>query len=254
MAVLSQLAPRIKRPDFIQRDADNTLSLPVYRDGAIQAVTSGTISVFDDAGINGTPLVDEAAVVVVAGVATYDIAAASLPITKPLDDTWQERWTLTIGGDVYTFWRDAQLVLRLLYPVISDDDLISRHTELTQWLTAASRTSYQDYLDDAWDTIQIRLLEDGRRPVLIMSSWSLREVHIQLTLERIFRDFSSSAGGARGKYAALADHYRMAYAAGWSQMKLVYDDSEDNDISEDEQGQSAASVIYLGGTGRGRRI
>ncbi len=250
MAVLSQLAPRIKRPDFVQRNADNTLSLPIYRDGTLQAVTSGTISVFDDTGINGTPLVDEAAVVVVGGIATHDITAASLPITKALDDTWQERWTLTIAGQVYTFWRDAQLVLRLLYPVISDDDLVSRHTELTQWLTAASRTSYQDYLDDAWDTIQIRLLEDGRRPALIMSSWSLREVHIQLTLERIFRDFSSSAGGARGKYAEMADHYRKAFAVGWSSMTLIYDDGEDDDISDGDQGQAGSPVVFLGGNGR----
>ncbi len=254
MAVLTQLAPRIKAPDFIPRGVTTTIALPVFRDGLVQAPTSGTVSVFDETGVDGTPLVDDAAVSIVNSVAQFDILAATVPTTKSLDDSWQERWTLLIDGESYIFWRDAQFVLRRLFPVISDDDIFARHSELRQWKVNSTRTDYQEYIDDAWDTIQVRLLETGKRPILIMNSWALREVHIQLSLERIFRDFSSSAGGARGKYAEMADHYQKQFGISWSKMTFIYDDGEDDNIDDEDQGQSGSPMIYLGGTGRNRRI
>ena len=243
----SPYTARFAAPDTIQRGVANTLSLPIYRDRTLQVPTAtaplgvGTLSLFDH---DHLAVVDEQAVSVVGGIATYAIAAATLPDTLTLSDRWQERWTLTLGGVSVQFWRDAALGLRRLHPVVTDADMERLHFELRAW-QAQDRTSLQDYLDAAWDDICARLWGIGRRPYLIMSPWSLRQIHLYDSLAKVFRDFGASSS-RDGKYATLAGDYAAMAEQGWATLKLSYDADEDNRISPDDRMRSGEPVIFTG--------
>jgi hypothetical protein len=212
----------------------------VYRDGALVAPSSGTVSVYD---ADGTAVVDEQAVTVTASIAAYSVSAATLPVTLALSDRWRVQWTLAMpDGATHTFIRDAGLVRSRLYPVVADVDLTRLHTELREWL-AQDQTSLQGYRDAAWDAIVLRLLEDGRWPHLILSPWALRGAHIALTLALAFRDYAASSGGSPGKYDALAAHYAAEYDAAWGRIRLTYDLDKDGLIDDDEQGVSGEPVL-----------
>ena len=234
-----QYSTRFATPDWIQREVAQTIELAVYRDGSLVAPSAGTVSVFDAAG---DAIVDEETVTVTASIATWAITAVTLPDTLSLSDRWQERWTLTLAGQAYTFWRDAALVRRRLYPVLTDLDLTRKHSELRAWM-AEDSSSLQNYIDDAWDDIVLRLMEDARWPFLIMSAWSLRGVHKNLALAGTFLDYSSSAAGTDGKYSKLAAHYEEQYEAGWARLRFTYDLNNDDEISSAEQGVSGEPVL-----------
>ncbi len=240
-------SPRYATPDYIQREAAQTIELPVYRDGSLAVPSSGTVSVFDE---SGDAVVNEQAVTVSAGIGTHSILAATLPDTLTFSDRWQERWTLVMpDGLTYEFWRDAALVRRRLYPVVSDLDLTRLHTELRAWM-AEDQSSLQNYIDSAWDAVQLRLHEAGRRPYLVMSPWSLRAVHLVLALAYTFRDYAASAGD--GKYADLAEHYLSEHNAAWDRLQLVYDVDEDDVIDNAEQGLAGQPVLVTNVPGRWR--
>lgn len=231
---------RHSTPDWIQRGVQQTIALPVYSNGALAAPSSGTVSVYDSGGI---AIVDAQAVTVSAQVATYTIAAVTLPDTLALSDRWLEVWTLTMpDGRAYTFRRDAGLVRGRLYPVVSDVDLTRMHTELREWM-AQDQTSLQNYVDAAWDDVVLRLIEDSRWPYLILSPWSLRSAHTWLALSYTFRDYASSAAGAGDKYSALAQHYMEQAEKAFGRLRLTYDFDQDAVVDPDDVGVSGQSVL-----------
>ena len=130
-----------------------------------------------------------------------------------------------------------------LYPTVHDADLTARHNELLEWKNRYAE-GYQGFIDAAWDDIQLRLLEMGKRPYLVMSPWSLRGVHISRTLELVFRDLVASSS-PDGKYAKLAEHYAGEYRDGWSSLQLKYDYSDDGELDDDEIGVGGPPVIYI---------
>lgn len=238
---------RFSTPDWIGRATDQTLALPVYRDGALAAPASGTFTLTDPAG---AVVVSAAAVTVSASVATYSLAAATVPATLNLSDRWLETWSLVMpDGRTYPFRRDAALVRARLYPVVTDLDLTRLHTELREWM-AQDASSLQNYIDAAWDDVLLRLMEDGRYPSLVLSPWSLRGAHTWLALAYAFRDYASSAAGSADKYGPLAAHYLEEYGKAWSRLRFTYDIDEDGVVDDEEQGVAAEPVLMLVQPGR----
>jgi len=152
-------------------------------------------------------------------------------------------WSVYFGGTLYRFRRDAALVRSRLYPSISDGDLTERHTELATW-RARDATSFQPYIDAAWDDVLLRLMEDGRYPYLILSPWSLRSVHLARALTLVFRDFAASTD-PQGKYAKLAEVYAAEYHKSWARVIMRYDADQDGQIGTDEQMVGAEPTIML---------
>jgi hypothetical protein len=233
------VSARFATPEFIQRAAENVVQLPVHLDGKLTPVTSGTLTVTDE---GGNTIVDAQSVSITSQIATYTLSAGVLPDTLPLSTDWLEEWKLTVEGTEHTFRREAYLVLRKLYPVLTEPDLLRRHNSLDR-LRPANLANYGTYLQEAWDEIQIRLLEGGRRPQLIMSPWSLRQVHIDKTLEIIYRDFMTLAGD--GNYAKLAEFYGEQFEANWNKLVLTYDYDEEGSPGDAEEGVAVEPVTYL---------
>lgn len=249
MPATSPYSVRQSLPVWLERARDNTTTMPVHRDGALVVPSAGLYSLYDP---DGVAVVDEQAASITDGVATYSIAAATLPASLALSDRWRERWTLTLDGVARVFVRDAGLVRSTLYPVVTDADLTETHTELRTWL-ADDSTSLQGYIDSAWRSVLLRLIEAGRWPYLVLSPWALRETHLCLSLARCFRDYASSAAGGPGKYDALATHYDEQYDKAFARLRLTYDMDEDGQIDPDEEGVAGESVLFTNVPGAWRR-
>lgn len=233
---------RFLAPDMLERGRANTISCPIYSGGSLVEPASGTVSVYDE---GNTAIVSAQAVTVTSKVATYAISALTLPDTLQLAERWRVEWTLVISGATYVFRNDAALVRMSLFPVVADADLFRRVSALNPVGTApiSSLTSFQDYLDEAWATIMLRLIGRGNRPNLIMSPSSLRQVHLTLTLHLIFADLATRLNEA---YLAQADAYHDQYTKAWEDLRFDYD--EDEDGQADSAGKrSAHPTIWLCG-------
>lgn len=237
---------RIPFPDYLERNRSQTVKLEVYRDGALAAPSSGTFTLYDD---SDEEVVSAAAVTIASSVAEYTIPALTLPTSKAVGEGWREEWALLMpDGVIHTFRRSAALVLKNLYPVITDLDLTALYTDLGD-LRPASLTSFQGYIDEAWRQVLGRLIAAGRFPYLILDPWSLREIHLETTLALIFRDFASSLG--QGQYLELAESHKKEAAFAWKTLTFQYD--EDHDGKPDSKRRKAAEpVIYLSNAPRTR--
>ena len=238
---------RIPFPDYLERARTQLVTLEVYRDGALEAPSSGTFTLIDASGVEQ---VSAAAVSVVGSRAQYSISAGTLPDTLPLGEGWQGVWSLVFSdGVTREFVRSGALVLRALHPVVTDADLLACYSDLDD-LRPANMTSYQGPLDEAWRQLIGRLVGKGRFPYLILDPWSLREIHMEITLSLIFRDFASSVG--EGRYLDLAESHKKTAASAWRSLTFQYDSNHDGrpDGSGDRKG--AEPVIYLSNAPRGR--
>jgi len=232
---------RFRSSETIERGRTQILSCPTQRAGAAAAPTSGTFTLYRP---DGTTL-DTGAVSIVSSVAQYSLAGA-LTTAEALGEGWLVEWALVMpDGVTHTFRNDAALCRRTLYPVISQDDLIQRHSDLPALLGTAS--SYQAYIDEAFATIANRLIGNGRRPYLIIQPSALRDVHLMLTLHMIFLDFSTSAGDG-GRWQALAAHYGTQYESAFAQLKFTYDEADENTVDPTKK-KGGASQIWTNGRG-----
>jgi len=231
---------RFLSPEMFERGRTNTITCPVYRLGSLVAPSSGTVSIYK---ADQTAVVSSAAVTVTSSVATYQTSTLA---SYALEEGWLVEWALTMpDGVAHTFRRDAALVRRRLYPVVTDADLLRRHSDLTQ-LRASGVTSYQDYIDEAFAVIENRLVSGGKRTWLVMSPSALRDVHINLTLHLIWLDYATSAGDT-SRYQQLADHYGRGYEEAWGRLTFSYDETDENKV--ETRRTSGTPTLWLCGRG-----
>lgn len=229
---------RIPVPYDLVRGQATTIRCPVYRDGALVSPSSGTCTVYDGSGT----VVSTGATTLSSSVSTYTFTPSS---TLTLGEGWRVEWALVISSITYTFRSDAALVRVALYPVIADADLFRRVSGLNPALGAAALSSlstYQDYIDEAWTVIVLRLISKGNRPALISSPSALRECHLLLTLAFIFEDF---AVRLRESFAEDAARFREHYEAEWARLSFTYDTS-DTGVSPAQRRAARGPIILSG--------
>lgn len=241
----TEYATRIRLPAYIERDRTTVLSFPLYRDGSLSAPSSGTVTIYNAAN---QEVVSAAAVSIVSSVATYSVLTASVS-SQQLGVGWRVEWSLVMG-DTYThvYRQDAALVRCRLAPVIVDADLTARHSDLASFLPTGT-TTWQTWIDAAWEDIVGRLEGMGRRPYLVLSPEALRPIHLFASLAIICRDLAGT-GDEGNKWARLADHYRDETEAAWGRCSLVYDET-DSGRADGQRRKAAVSTVWLGGA-RGR--
>ena len=230
-------------PDFIQRGKTTTLARSIYEDGVQVVPSSVALNLLDENSI--TVLDAVACAVAVSGGITYELPAV-VTADRELSEYWLEEWVATMAdGEVVTIRRDAALVRRQLYPVVTEDDLLARHSDLGKLLPAGV-TTWATVLASAWAVIELELLSKGHRPNLVTNAWAFKLVHELKTLELIFRDSSTYSAGGSSKYGDLATYYATAYAAAWDKIPLKYD-SGDTGLPSDAVEAPTSPVLYLKG-------
>ena len=144
-------------PSFIERNKDQQIAVAIERSGSAVTLTSGTLTVYKP---GGEVLVDAVAGTVAGGTFTSATIAAATTASETLDKGYLIRVDLVISGSTFTFYNDAVLCLARLYPTVAQTDLVARHSEAAN-LLGASITSLQQYIDQAWEDITIRLYTEG---------------------------------------------------------------------------------------------
>lgn len=232
---------RFTLPTFIERGRDNVIKCAVYRDGALVAPSSGTVTVYDE---DRAAVVSAAAVTVSGSVAQYTVTDATTTGVS-LDDGWQVEWALAMpDGVTHTFRNDGALVRAALYPVLTDADLYRRVSSLdpsgSDVITNA--TTYQDYRDETWTAVQLRLIALGNRPNLVISPTALREAHLLLTLAYIFEDLSTRLNEA---YEGRAEMYRRHYDQEFKRLSFKYDVDDDGQADAGSR-RNAYPTVWAG--------
>lgn len=231
---------RFQRHAYLERERDTYLTLEAYEDGALAAPSEGRISIFNASGV---AVVDSVNVTIASSMATYTLTAATVA-DEGYGAGWRVEWQLTMpdGGD-HAFRQNASLVRFRLYPVITDADLLRRHTDLAAHMPAGL-SSYEPYIEEAWVDVESRLEMQGRRPNLVLSPEALRAVHLYGTLKIICRDFAGT-GAADNKWTMLAEHYEEQAEKSWAGVNFIYD--EDNDGREDgSKRRGGLTSLWLG--------
>lgn len=239
-ASTSTLTARFLLPDIMERGRANALSCPLWQDGAEVAPSSGTVTIWDG---SGTEKVSAAAVTVVSSVATYSYTPAASEDWGP---GWRVEWSLVVATVTHVFRNDGSLVRNVLYPVVTDADLFRRHRALDPSSASplSSVSDFQAYLDEAWATLQGRLIAKGDRPNLILSPSALREPHLTLTLAGIFADFATSLNET---YSEMATDYRQQYQDAWADLNFIYATSDDADQGTPLNRRAAQPSVWLSG-------
>lgn len=237
-------APRIRTVELLARNKAQSTELSVYRDNARIVPTLASYSLID---VTGKKLVDAgSASVAPTGVMTYTLLASDIPGNTNLGEGYVEEWSVTIGGVVHIFRRMCSVVLRKLYPVISDEDLSAVYSDLLE-LLPSTLTSFQKYIDDAWYQILRKIRQGSGYEYLVMSPESLYEAHRHLSLYLIFRDFHSSLGQSNGRYLDLANEHKSQFETEWLNTNWIYDQNHDTRADEPNKRRSQQPVIYLNG-------
>lgn len=230
---------RFTGPTVIERGQPSVITAPVWLAGALVAPASGTVTIYDD---SNTVIVSAAAVTITSSIATYTVLAATTTSLTPAEG-WRVVWTLNLtGGEQINAATDAVLALRRIRPVVTDNDLIRYHPELDR-LRPSTEASYQDYLDSSWLEIESRLIGSGKRPWLIISAHSLRNIHLYATLALVYRDFAT--GGSGSREWDLAEKYSTQAAAEWDRLTLVTGDASTGEIDGGSRRKAGQPTIWL---------
>jgi len=231
----TELAGQVRFPicHRIQPGATQTLEAPYYVAGALVAPTSATLTL-RDAG--GSTILDAVAAPISGSIASYSYAA---PTTLVYGEGWVAEWKLTVSGVVHDAENDAIIVRRRLYCPISDLDLFRVAPSLDPAGAApvTSAANFGAYIKESWTSIQHRLIEYGRRPDLISSPSSLREVAIHTTLANIWRAQAHRLNPAFAESASV--HQDLADAA-WRRWAPKFDAGNTGSSSGGREGRDAA--------------
>lgn len=239
----------------VRRGASRVIRLSPERDGDPVIFTSIAVEVHDSGGAvaqSGAATVNPTT-----GIATYTILAAT---TEDVDiDTtaqgWEVVWTCTLAGEdeVLVHREPLDVVLYAPQPQVVYSTLTDRHGDLEQRLGRRGEdpgAAAQKKITEAWNTLLGMLRQKGRRPSLIVDSVALRQPHLLLSLELIWRDLAS--GGQGSPEWQYADDYAGKFQAAWDATTFETADPSTYDRTLQRDG-ARPSGIWRTAPGRFRR-
>lgn len=233
----------IPRVYLLTRGVDTEISCPLERAGAAVEVTDGDVLVTGPTGAVATDTVT-----VTAGVPSYVVDGDDTAALALGDHGWLVTWTLTVSGETepVVVRSPAALVRTCLRPVIAAGDLYRRVPALDPASRSAitrddAGTSHQWAIDESWSEIEDRLLDNGRRPWLVLSPGALRLVHLHAALALIFEDLDSRLSA--GVYAMRAEQHRRAADVAWDRLDLRYDTDRDGAVDESVGGSATVWLL-----------
>mgnify|MGYP003641346774 FL=1 len=175
---------RMDGPDVLAREKANSVKLQVWRDGALVAPSSGTLTLIDP---TGEKLVDAQAVTISSSVSTYNILASVLPSTVEIGRLFMLRWNLTIAGTIYEVQRACSVARFPMVLPVTDNDLIDgEYPDLLDQIGDYG-SNLQTFLDSAKRDVLRELEQAGQWPDLITSPSDLFEPIRQLAFSKVFR-------------------------------------------------------------------
>lgn len=234
----TQYSTAFEVPDLLQRDIAGRLTCPVYLDGAIVAPSAATLTLRKP---DGSELIAASAGTIVSSTAGYTIAAATIE-DEPFQMGYRAEWALTISGVVHSFRNEVGIVRFAPWCPISDRDLLKRHTGLARSLRTGE-TTFQDYIDEAWNQLQRWLIQKGNRPHLILQSTDLKDLATVWALVVVFKDWATNAT-TEDRNFRLRNEYIEELEKLKNTLNLTY--SANDDTTPDTRKRSTSPVTFLG--------
>ena len=236
---------------LLERNRSQLTEIKIFRDGSQTVPTNVTYTLLKP---NGDKLVEaQTGSISVQGTCSYTLSTSQLSSTLTLGEGYVEDWHITISGNVFRFRRMAAVVLRRLYPVVSQEDLISCYSQLAAILPS-NLTSYQKYIDTSWEKILRKIRSQGSGyEYLVCSPESFFDAHLHLTLSLIFYDFHSNLGSETSRYFELGQEHRANYSDEWANIKFIYDESHNLTPEDNDKRVAGQPIIYLNSRGNYRR-
>lgn len=236
---------RFELPELIEQGRDNALVCRIYRGpGLVTPTQSGsTITIYN---ASNTAIISAAAITVSSSVARYTLLSSAIS-SQSRGTGWRVEWSLVMpDGVTHVFRNDAALVLRRLYPVVTEADLYRRLSSLDPSGDSPvhSQANFIDKLDEVMISIEQRLLGEENRPNLVLSPSAFREVELELWIALILEDFQTRLTDA---YRDLAQDARNRYEAAWSRLRWVEDSSGDDGQVDNSTRRPARRSVWLNG-------
>ena len=214
--------PRFLTLTQIERDRDTPLSLTVYHQASAVTPSSGTVSVYDAAGV---AVVSGAAVTMSGSTATYTVLASAVA-GKSFGAGWRVEWTLTMPDTYSHLFRNDAALVKVRYGVLTtDQDLYDLHPELASYLPAG-QTTWQAQRERAYANVYARLESRGRPPYLIVGRTGIKEIELYEALS-IVCGVQGGAGSEDNKWSRLASHYAAKSEAAFNAANFTYDETGD---------------------------
>lgn len=240
--------PRIRGPLILIRGRDTYADLEVWNAGGVQEPTSGTITIYD---ANDAVIVDAQALSVNTTTrrAYTTIAAAALPGSLDLSDSWRAEWSILLAGETVKVHQDAQIVRRPWLPSVTPADLTAACPQLANSYDLTSADDCEalaTVIEAATFDVQALVCAEGRRPWLIFDAWKLNRFTVLTVLGRVFRGATFDQESANAAAVdALATKYEDAAGNAWAAMSFKYDAAETG--KGGDQAQKAGSpAIRIG--------
>lgn len=215
--------PRISRLRLIVRAREQTLRLEVWDDSALVEPSAGTITIYDA----DEAVVVTAAVTMTGRVATYTLAAATVPAALDYSEAWRVVWDLTIADVAERYEEPAALVRAAWRETITPGDLIGRHQELALGREVdpqqeGGSTTLGTWIDEAGTGLFTRLWTDGVKPWLILDLWAARPFLIAQALAYGLR-WASTFMEERASLVILAERYEATAEKAYGTLQFRYD-------------------------------
>jgi len=240
MGVETLYSARWSGPTLIEKDETQSVNVDIERGGSAPTITAATFSLYSPAG---TLLLEDVTATESSGNVSYDIPSATLT-DEALGARWLVKFSVTIAGDVHTFYNDAVLCLARIYPPIGHTDIAARHGDITNLLPSGT-TSTQAYITEAWVQLTNRMYSESVPFWRLRTPSILRGSLLYGALSLIFRDFSTLLDPG-DKYESLADRYEGVYEKEFRSMRARFDSNEDNTISEAQVPTSPVLMLSTG--------
>lgn len=211
-------------------------TMEVYLDGELVEPVSGSYTLY---GPDGTSLTTPS-VSIVSGVATVTVPGTAV---DSLGEGYRERWVLTLpDGSSPAKFRDAAVCLSPLRCPISDVDIEQAHPDINR-MRNASAASWQGFIDQAWGRILRKLRNTGELPYVIVSTSSLYDPALHLSMHLIYLWFYGQTGNEHFK--TLADDQWEKWTAAWAEVSYTVDrDQDGTQDSEDRQTAARGAIVY----------
>lgn len=227
-------------PAEVEKGADTTISVLVEYGGSDATISGATLTAYDS---EGATVLSAVVATVSGGEVSYTIPPATTA-SLTLGSGWRFIWSVTISGVVYTARNSGALVKYPYQPVIGQSDLERLSRDFADAdLLPAGLTSYQQYIDEAASQIRTRLLQQDRRPWLIVDPWALRSAHLYLTAALITEDFITLLEGS--KWESVAERFRARYDQEWDRITFGYDTDQDGE--GDSTSSAAIGTVWVNG-------
>lgn len=183
-------------PDFLEKGIAQTVTITIEDGGQIKVPTVGTYTLLDSTGTAVSGLDGVSATSLAGGLVTYDLGTGALS-SEAFSDEYKSVWSLTIDGVVKPFDVEALIVRRKPRSPLSLTSLRKRMSELEgDYNLPDGKTSWQDYIDTAFDDTVARLMAAGVSVHEITSWYGTLAYVYRVTLMGVSMDLMSTRSGA----------------------------------------------------------